>query len=109
MASPLRHSAACWTTDPINVTGAVAPANGMETISAGTPARANCTMFSEAESDQLSGGEGHTSKTARGLARNLSAPPASAVRRSNMARSVGPLNAPVTIGLFEYQSTIRRR
>ena len=31
------HSAACCTTEPASVTGAVAPASGMLTISAGTP------------------------------------------------------------------------
>jgi hypothetical protein len=45
----LRHSAACCTTDPTKVTGAVAPAGGMLTTSAGTPARARSTRFCEAK------------------------------------------------------------
>src|ERR1022692_2045426 len=47
------HSAACCTTEPARVTGAVAPASGMLTISAGTPARARSTRFWEANSDQI--------------------------------------------------------
>ena len=36
MVMPLRHSAACWVMAPNSVTGAAAPASGIETISAGT-------------------------------------------------------------------------
>ena len=73
----LWHSAACCTTDPTKVTGAVAPAGGMLTISAGTPARARSTRFCEANTDQFSGGDGQTSKIARGLFRGASRPPLS--------------------------------
>ena len=49
MTIPLRHSAACWTTEPTRVTGAAAPARGIETISAGTPARARSMRLLAAE------------------------------------------------------------
>src|SRR5690242_13799206 len=108
MVIPPRHSAACCTTDPIKVTGAVAPASGMETISAGTPARASCTKFSLANSDQFKGGDGQTSKIARGILR-FKVPPESAARRVSMAFNVGALNAPVITGLFEYDNTRKSR
>jgi len=46
---PLMHSAAYCVIAPINVTGAVAPASGIDTISAGTPARARSTRFCDAK------------------------------------------------------------
>ena len=77
MTMPLMHSAACCTIEPDRVTGAVAPAKGMLTISAGTPASARSTRLCEANSDQFRGGEGQTSKIARGLLRSASVPPLS--------------------------------
>ncbi len=103
------HSAACCTTDPIKVTGAVAPASGMLTISAGTPARARSTRFCEANSDQFSGGDGQTSKMARGCWRRASRPPLSMASRSISVCRLCAENAPVTTGFSEYHSTSRRR
>ena len=69
---PLMHSAACCVIAPISVTGAVAPANGIDTISAGTPARARSIRFCDAKPLQFNGGDGHSSDQAVwGLARFL--------------------------------------
>lgn len=103
------HSAACCVMDPASVTGAVAPARGMLTISAGTPARARSTRFCEANSDQFNGGEGQTSKMARGCRRRASRPPLSmATNSSSLCRLVAE-KAPVTIDFSEYHSTSSRR
>jgi hypothetical protein len=72
MAIPERHSAACWTTLPMSVTGAAAPASGIDTICAGTPARARSMRLRHPSADHVSGGDGQTSKTARGLAARAS-------------------------------------
>jgi hypothetical protein len=109
MTIPLRHSAACWTTDPTSVTGAAPPASGIETISAGTRARARSTRLCAPNSDQLSGGEGQTSKTARGRVASASRPPESIARRSIITCVVRALNAPVTTGLSEYSRTRKSR
>ena len=106
---PLMHSAACCVIAPISVTGAVAPASGIDTISAGTPARARSIKFCDANPDQFSGGEGHTSNTARGFAFNASRPPQSTASRSIITCVVCALNEPVTIGLSEYHSTRNSR
>ena len=106
---PVSTSAACCTTAPASVTGAVAPASGTEMISAGTPARASCTRFSPAKSVQWSGADGQTSKIARGFARSASTEPASAASRSIIRCVVVALKAPVTTGLFEYQRTRKSR
>src|ERR1700757_3794687 len=105
MVSPLILSAACCTTEPANVTGPVAPANGIEMSSAGTPARANVTRLYAAKSVQFSGGEGQTSNTARGFSLSAVELPESAISKSIIACSVGPLNAPVTMGLLECHRT----
>src|SRR5690349_3790168 len=109
MTMPASDSAACCTIEPANVTGAVAPASGMEISSAGTPARASRIRFSAANSDQFKGGDGQTANTAPGLARTASGPPASADSSSSMIPKVDTPNAPVTTGLSEYQSTNRKR
>src|ERR1700758_4125338 len=98
MVSPLILSAACCTTDPASVTGPVAPASGIEMSSAGTPPRANVTRLYAAKSVQFSGGEGQTSNTARGFSLSAAELPESAISKSIIACSVGPLNAPVTMG-----------
>ena len=102
---PDRHSAACWTTEPTSVTGAAPPASGIETISAGTRARARSIRFRAPKAVQVRGGEGHTSKTARGRAASASRPPASSASRSIIAADPSGLKAPVTIGLAEPSST----
>ena len=66
MVMPLRHSAACCTAEPMTVAGPVAPVSGMETSSAGTPVRAQSIRLAQVMSLQSRGGEGQTSKTARG-------------------------------------------
>ena len=66
---PARVSAACWTMDPMSVTGDATPASGMEMSSAGTRARARSMTLRHANSDQVRGGDGQTSNTARGLLR----------------------------------------
>src|ERR1043165_1945017 len=109
MVTPASDSAACCTIAPASVTGAVAPASGMEISSAGTPARASLSKLSAANADQFSGGEGQTSNTALGLDFSASNPPASAATRSSMVRNVATLNAPVTTGLSEYESTRNSR
>jgi hypothetical protein len=76
MVMPERHSAACCVTAPSKVTGAAAPANGIETISAGIAARARAINWPAPKLDQINGGDGQTSKMARGCSRNLSRPPA---------------------------------
>ena len=58
---------ACWTTEPSKVTGAAAPAKGIEISSAGTRARASSIRLPAPKSLQISGGDGHTSKTACGF------------------------------------------
>ena len=88
MAMPLRHSAACCTTEPRRVTGAAAPASGIETISAGTPARASSIRFCAPKSLQISGGEGQTSNTAWGFSARASCPPAKIASMSIMCCKV---------------------
>jgi len=106
---PLMHSAACCTTEPASVTGAVAPERGMLTISAGIPARARSTRFCDANSDQLSGGDGQTSKMARGRRRRASRPPLAIATRSIRVCRLVAEKAPVTIGFCECHSTSRSR
>ncbi len=84
MVMPLMHSAACCTTEPSRVTGAAAPARGMETIWAGTPARARSIRFWAPKSLQISGGEGQTSNTACGFSASASRPPAKIASMSIM-------------------------
>ncbi len=69
MVMPARHSAVCCVTVPSIVTGAAAPDNGTDTISAGMPARARAIKLPEAKLLQISGGAGQTSKMARGFSR----------------------------------------
>ncbi len=87
------------------MTGAAPPASGIETISAGTMARARSMRLRAPKAVQVSGGEGQTSKTARGRAASASRPPASRARRSIMAAVPSGLKAPVTIGLAEPRRT----
>ena len=91
------------------MTGAVAPAMGIDTISAGTPARARSTIFCEANSDQFSGGDGQTSKTALGFLRRLLGPPDSRASNSSNVCRLAPEKAPVTTGFRECHSTTSRR
>ncbi len=109
MVMPLKHSAACCTTEPSSVTGAAAPASGMETISAGTPARASSIRLPAPNLLQMSGGEGQTSKTACGFSASAARPPVKIASISSMTCSVSFENAPVTIGLPECNSTRYRR
>ena len=95
-------SAACWTIDPMSVTGDATPASGMEISSAGTRARARSMTLRHANSDQVRGGDGQTSKTARGLSASASRPPASSASRSIMIAEPRGVNAPVTTGLDEF-------
>ena len=109
MVIPLRHSAACCTTEPSKVTGAAAPASGMETIWTGTKARPRSIRFCAPNSLQISGGDGHTSKTACGFFSNPARPPAKIASMSIIAWSVSTEKAPVTIGFLEYSSTRYKR
>ena len=106
---PARHSAACCTTEPASATGAAPPARGIDTIWAGTPARASPIRHRDANEVQSSGGDGHTSKTARGRARSASVPPASTASRSSIGRRPSAVNAPVTTGLSDPSRTRRSR
>ena len=96
---PARVSAACWTIAPISVTGAATPASGIEMSSAGTCARARSITFRQANSDQVRGGDGQTSNTARGFSARAARPPASMASRSIMIAEPRGVNAPVTTGL----------
>src|SRR3972149_3695698 len=101
MVIPHKHSVACWTIEPSRVTGAAAPANGIETICAGTPARPRSIRLREANSVHINGGEGQTSNTARGLAANSRWPPETAANMSIITWVVWEENGPVTMGLLE--------
>ena len=105
MVIPLRHSAACCTTEPTRVAGPVAPARGMETNSAGMPARAQSIMFWQVISLHSRGGEGQTSNTAIGLAARASSLPTAATSRFFMMAQVSMAKAPVTTGFRAYLST----
>ena len=69
ITTPERFSAQCCTTASRRVTGAVAPAMGMETSWAGMPARAQSIRAWQVRSLHLSGGVGAQSKMARGFSR----------------------------------------
>ena len=56
MTIPAKHSAVCWVTVPSMVTGAAAPDNGTETISAGMPARERAMRLPAPKFDQGNGG-----------------------------------------------------
>ena len=99
---PARVSAACWTMDPMSVTGDATPASGMEMSSAGTRARARSMTLRHANSDQVRGGDGQTSNTARGRSTSASRPPASIASRSIMIADPRGVNAPVTTGFPEF-------
>ncbi len=99
MTMPLRHSAVCWTTAAASVTGAVAPASGIDTSSAGMPARAQSIRFWHVRSLQSSGGDGQTSNTAIGFAARAASPPAAAESICFITHHVSVRKAPVTIGL----------
>ncbi len=98
MVMPLRFSAACCTTAAASVTGAVAPASGIDTSSAGIPARAQSIRFWQVRSDHSSGGDGQTSNTAIGRAASASSPPATSASISFITHQVSVRKAPVTIG-----------
>ncbi len=100
---PASVSAACWTIDPISVTGAATPASGMEMSSAGTlrPGEVHDDC-GPANSDQVRGGDGQTSNTARGRSASASRPPASIASRSIMIADPRGVNAPVTTGFPEF-------
>jgi trimethylamine--corrinoid protein Co-methyltransferase len=106
---PASVSAACWTMDPMSVTGEATPASGMEISSAGTCARARSITLRHANSDQVRGGDGQTSNTARGFSARAARPPASSARRSIMTADPRGENAPVTTGLFEWSMHRKRR
>ena len=106
---PASVSAACWTMDPIRVTGDATPASGIEISSAGTCARARSITLRQANSDQVRGGDGQTSNTARGFSASACRPPASSASRSIMIADPRGVNAPVTTGLFEWSMTRNRR
>jgi len=88
---------------------AAAPAIGIEMSWAGTRARARSMRFWPPRSAQVSGGDEHTSNTARGRAASASGPPASIARSSIIAWIVGIRNAPVTIGLSAWRRTMNSR
>ena len=107
---PPRVSAACWTMDPMSVTGAATPASGIEMSSAGTRARARSMTLRPPNSDQVRGGDGQTSNTARGRSASASRPPASIASSSIMTADPSrTVNAPVTTGLSELRSTRNSR
>ncbi len=109
ITTPASDSAACWTTDPARETGAAPPASGIDTIWAGTPARARSMRQRDAKAVQASGGDGQTSNTARGRARSAPAPPASSASSSSIGARPAALNAPVTIGLSDPRRTSSSR
>src|SRR5688572_28686684 len=106
---PARHSAVCCVTVPSMVTGAAAPDNGTETISAGIAARANAIKFPDAKLLQINGGAGHTSKIARGLFFDSSCPPARIASMSIISVTVLFVKAPVTMGFFENNNARYKR
>jgi hypothetical protein len=73
----------------------------MDTISAGTPARASVIKLPAPKLLQINGGEGQTSKMARGFSRRASRPPANIASISIISWTVLLVNAPVTIGFLE--------
>jgi hypothetical protein len=107
--TPAIDSAACWTIDPISVTGAATPASGIEISSTGTCARARSIALRQANSDQVSGGDGQTSKTARGFSASAARPPASIASRSSITAEPRGEKAPVIIGLPVFMSTTNTR
>ena len=100
MTIPLRFSAHCWTAASRSVTGAVAPAIGIETSSAGIPARAQSISAWQVRSLHFSGGLGQQSRIARGRRRSSVSPPLTARSISRIGANPSFRNVPVITGFL---------
>lgn len=102
--TPERLSAACWTTISRSVTGDVAPPRGIETSSAGMPARAQSSRAWHVRSLHFSGGLGQQSKIASGLSARARVPPRTAASIAFMTSKASFWKVPVMTGFVELVS-----